>query len=264
MALTSLQRSICSLLIPVRLKNESYVAGGVALNRLLEAPRLSRDIDLFHDTVEALAATISQDKKLLLSSGFSLQFIREAPTFSEAVVSKGMDSTLIQWVHDSAFRFFPLCEHQELGLTLHPFDLATNKILAMAGRLEPRDWIDVIQCNDKLQPLGYLVWAACGKDPGYNPISLLQEMQRSSRYSQAEIDILDFEGTAPDAKELGAQWHALLKEAKSICEILPAEKTGTCVMNRNGKLCSSKSAELSVETLQFHHGSIGGALPVFV
>ena len=31
-----------------------------------------------------------------------------------------------------------------MGLVLHPLDLATNKILAMAGRMEPRDWIDVL------------------------------------------------------------------------------------------------------------------------
>src|SRR5258706_9530673 len=57
-ALTALQRSICQLLAASRLAaGESYVAGGVALNELLHAPRLSHDIDLFHDTDEALART---------------------------------------------------------------------------------------------------------------------------------------------------------------------------------------------------------------
>lgn len=35
-------------------------------------------------------------------------------------------------------------EHEDLGLTLHPFDLATNKVLALVGRLEVRDWVDVL------------------------------------------------------------------------------------------------------------------------
>jgi hypothetical protein len=64
------------------------------------------------------------------------------------------------------FRFFPLVEHDDLGLTLHPFDLATNKVLALVGRPEARDWIDAIDCHERLQPLGYLAWAACGKEPG--------------------------------------------------------------------------------------------------
>ena len=83
------------------------------------------------------------------------------------------------------------------GLTLHPFDLATNKILAMAGRLEVRDWIDVINCHDKIQNAGYLFWASCGKDPGFNPASLLFEAKRSSHYSAEEIGQLSFQGPAP-------------------------------------------------------------------
>ena len=55
MALTEYQRSVCRLLAGNRIRSgESYVAGGAALNELLRAPRLSRDIDLFHDTEQAL------------------------------------------------------------------------------------------------------------------------------------------------------------------------------------------------------------------
>jgi hypothetical protein len=58
----------------------------------------------------------------------------------EADVRRGGESVLIQWAHDSAYRFFPLVEHDDLGLTLHPFDLATSKVLALVGRVEPRDF----------------------------------------------------------------------------------------------------------------------------
>jgi len=40
------------------------------------------------------------------------------------------------------------------ALALHPFDLATNKVLALVGRLEVRDWVDVIECDRRLQPFG--------------------------------------------------------------------------------------------------------------
>ena len=52
--------------------------------------------------------------------------------------------TLARWHWSLGRECFPLMEHERLGLTLHPFDLATNKILAMVGRLEVRDWVDVI------------------------------------------------------------------------------------------------------------------------
>ena len=55
MAVTEFQRSICRLIADHRKRSGvSYVAGGVALNLLLEATRLSRDIDIFHDAEEAV------------------------------------------------------------------------------------------------------------------------------------------------------------------------------------------------------------------
>jgi hypothetical protein len=35
------------------------------------------------------------------------------------------------------------------------------------ARAVARDWIDVIEGDRSLQPLGSLRWAACGKDPGF-------------------------------------------------------------------------------------------------
>jgi hypothetical protein len=55
----------------------------------------------------------------------------ERPSFVQAIARSDEAETLIEWAQDSAFRFFPLIEHAELGLVLHPFDLATNKALAL-------------------------------------------------------------------------------------------------------------------------------------
>ena len=116
---------------------------------------------------------------LLQRAGYTLSTLRELLGFVAAVVAKSGDQIRMEWVRDSAFRFFPFMEHEQLGLTLHPFDLATNKLLAMVGRLEVRDWVDAINADRRLQPLGYLLWAACGKDPGYSPGSLLAHARRT-------------------------------------------------------------------------------------
>ena len=94
------------------------------------------------------------------------------------------------------------CTLEQLGLTLYPFDLATNKVLAMVGRLEVRDWVDAINAGRRLQPLGYLLWAAWGKDPGYSPGSLLAHARRTTHYSAVEVAQLQFEGASPDARAL--------------------------------------------------------------
>ena len=133
MALSEYQRGICQL-----------IAGGVALNTLLKTSRLSRDIDLFHDTDAALVASWLADRQLRQDAGYAVAVVRETAAFVEAVVSRDDESVLMQWARDSAFRFFPLVENDLLGLALHPFDLATDKVLALAGRLETRDSIDVL------------------------------------------------------------------------------------------------------------------------
>lgn len=265
MALTEYQLSILRLLAGERKRRgERYVAGGAALNALLKAPRLSRDLDIFHDSDEAIAESWEADRRALVADGHTLAVVREAPAFIEALVTRGSERTAIQWARDSAFRFFPLIENETLGMVLHPFDLATNKVLAMAGRLEVRDWVDVITCDEKLQPFGYLVWAACGKDPGYNPTSLLAVAQRQ-RYSRAEIETLDFLEARPDASRLGERWHEMVAEAEEIAAALPAEELGACVIDERGKLCDLDAETLLVhlreQRVRFHSGSIGGVWP---
>lgn len=246
---------------------ERYVAGGVALNTLLAAPRRSRDIDLFHDSDAALAKSWAADRDLLGAGGYQVKILREAPTFVEALVSGGSESTVLQWARDSAFRFFPLVEDALLGLALHPFDLATNKVLAMAGRLEVRDWIDVIHCDERLQPFGYLVWAACAKDPGYNPNSLLAAAGRL-HYAQAEVNALDFDGPAPDAAALGLRWHEARANAEAIVTALPPARMGTCIATPEGALFRGGPDllrdRLRDDSLLFHEGRLGGSWPRIV
>jgi hypothetical protein len=184
MALTEFQRGVCRLLAENRIRSgESYVAGGAALNELLHAPRRSRDLDLFHDTEQALAASWSADRERLDSNGYVVAVVRERPTFVEAEVRRDGEAVIVQWAHDSAYRFFPLVRHEELGLVLHPFDLATSKVLALVGRVEPRDFVDTLSCDREVQPFGLLAWAACGKDPGFSPAAILEHAARSTRYS---------------------------------------------------------------------------------
>lgn len=269
MALTPFQRDICRLLADNRLRSgESYVAGEAALNELLRAPRRSRDIDLFHDTEEALAASWTADRQALEREGYRLSVIRERPTFVEAETRRGGDSVIIQWAHDSAYRFFPLVQHEELGLTLHPFDLATGKVLALVGRVEPRDFVDTLTCDHEIQPLGYLAWAACGKDPGFSPTAILELAARSARYTEAELRGLDFEGDAPDAPSLARRWRAALDAARESVGLLPAEEAGRVVLARDGALYRGEPAELrnalARDELQYHEGSIRGAFPRIV
>jgi hypothetical protein len=152
-----------------------------------------------------------------------------------------------------------------LGLVLHPFDLATNKVLALVGRLEPRDFIDVLTCDRRLQPLGYLAWAACGKDPGFSPGAILGQAARGARYTQAELASLDFESGPPDAATISREWHDALTAAHGVVAELPAGEVGRAVLDREGRLFRGTQVDLRAalggDGLVFHPGRIRGALP---
>ncbi|MBK9239190.1 MAG: hypothetical protein IPL75_02770 [Acidobacteria bacterium] len=266
MAVTPFQRTLCRLLAhDRRIRGESYVAGGVALGAALDTARLSRDLDLFHDTTEAVAASWDRDRQTMESSGYRVVPQRERPGFVQATVSLGDVSLLVEWVHDSAFRFFPLLEDDDLGLTLHPFDLATNKVLALVGRVEVRDWVDVLACDRLLQPFGYFAWAACGKDPGFSPQALLGHARRTTHYAADEIASLAFEGEPPDIVALGAQWRRALENAAGIVAALPVEHIGTVVMTAAGALARLEPMRLREAAargdLRFHAGRVSGAWP---
>ena len=133
------------------------------------------------------------------------------------------------------------------------------------GRVEVRDFVDVLESSEKIQPLGYLAWAASGKDPGFNPVSILEHAARSVRYSADEVRSLDFGGLPPDAAELGRRWRIYLEEARRVVEALPAETAGRCVLRRDGLLYREATnrlpSDLAEGGLVFHQGSIRGALP---
>jgi hypothetical protein len=244
------------------------VAGGAALNALAGGGRISRDIDFFHDTAEALEATWQADRELLAENGYQMHSVRERPSYVEAVVAKTGEAVLVQWARDSAFRFFPLVQHDEFGLVLHPFDLATNKMLALVGRIEIRDWIDLITCHDRIQPVAYLAWAACAKDPGFSPLTILEHACRTGHYSSAELRELSFDGPEPDLAALSRKWHSMLREATDTISLLPSEHVGECVLHRGGDLYTGERGRLEKDLregeLVFHPGSIRGAYPALV
>jgi hypothetical protein len=269
MPLTDYQRRVCRLLAAERVsRGERYIAGGAALNEMLAAPRVSHDVDLFHDTAEAVLVSWETDRQTLMRAGHDVRTLRQFPAFVEAEVRMGADGVILQWVQDSAFRFFPLVEHPDFGLALHPFDLATNKILALVGRAEVRDWVDIVHCHGSLQPFGYLVWAASGKDPGLSPAFILEQAARSAHYSKPDLATLAFEGHMPDIEELGKTWRLMLREADAIAAQLPEDRVGTCILTRSGELfrgpCDALQQAAANDILVFHEGSIRGAWPSLI
>ena len=190
MPLTDYQSNLAQLLSENR-TFDSYLAGGAAILIEPNTMRFSRDLDYFHDSEARVAEAFSADRKLLETGGYSIDVDLNQPGFVRAIVSKDEHATKVEWARDSAWRFMPTVRDVRVGFVLHPVDLAVNKVLALAGRDEPRDVLDTLHLHRRVLVLGALCWAACGKDPGFTPLSLLGLLQRRGRVRAEDLERLD-------------------------------------------------------------------------
>jgi hypothetical protein len=202
---------------------ESYVAGSIPLHR--DGPRFSGDIDIFHDREERVAAAAAEDVAILEAAGFAVEWLRREPGIYGASVTRQGESTKLEWARDSDFRFYPAMPDELFGYALHLVDIATNKALAAAGRQVPRDVLDLLHIHENHLPLGAVLWAAVGKDPGYSPESLAAEIRRNARYRPDEYEALPM-AEPIDAGEVNRRLRAALDAAEQFMRMMPAGKEG--------------------------------------
>ena len=146
------------------------------MNRNL--PRLSDDIDIFHDTDEEIGTRADVDIETMKADGFRVSVVVNIYGCVEAEVSRDRQTTLIQWMSETRTRFFPLIRDAEWGARLHPADLAVNKVLAASSRTKARDFVDLVGIDENYCPLGAVVMAASGKPPHYSPVRIIDEIRR--------------------------------------------------------------------------------------
>ena len=258
MPLTPFQSQVLLLLKAHRNPN-SYVAGGIAIHRSPTSLRHSNDIDFFHDTDEAVTAGAELDRRVLEDNRYTVRTIIAQPSFIRAVINKGNESLKLEWVRDTAFRFFPVVEDDELGFRLHDVDLMVNKCLALANRNEVRDILDLRQQQQSVMSLPAACWAACGKDPGFTPDMLIDHMQRNS-IIRLEALAAESLREPPSATDLKREWLASLKRTAESLRAFPAVDLGCVYLDSKGSVVHSPDpSELS--KLQRHFGSVGGSWP---
>ncbi|HWP58917.1 MAG TPA: nucleotidyl transferase AbiEii/AbiGii toxin family protein [Candidatus Acidoferrales bacterium] len=179
--LTPFQKQVLKAFTGIEESRAFYLTGGTALSAFYLAHRLSDDFDFF-TSQEALIAIVARKlKPALESSGFSVQEIRSFSSFWEAVTSKGNESFKIQLAYDSPFLISAIEEKQ--GLRIHGFeDIAAGKLLALYGRAEERDFIDIyfIVKSGKIS-LETMIELAKKKDPGLDEYYLAIAFEQSEK-----------------------------------------------------------------------------------
>ena len=232
MALTELQRSVMRCLAQNR-SPTSYAAGGAVLNR--DWPRLSDDIDLFHDTDEQIVQAADRDIELLRAAGFQVTVDIRIYGCVEARARRiELSETVIQWMSETRHRFFPIVRDDEWGARLHQVDLAVNKVLASASRTKARDQVDLVSIAERMCPLGPLVMAAAGKPPFFSPQRIVEEIRRRG-LSIPDEEYLAVKGLPKDFTPR-AQREALMQaldRAEQYIARAPTETVGAIVVDKD-------------------------------
>jgi hypothetical protein len=246
-----------ALLLAANRSEDSYLAGAAALHIAPNSQRFSNDLDYFHDSTERVASAFEKDRATLLGAGFSVDLEMNQRGFIRAVVSKAGQATKVEWAHDSAWRFMAPIKNAEVGVQLHPIDLAVNKILALAGRDEPRDFLDILFIHDTIIPLGALVWAAVGKDPGFTPYSLLEIIRRRGKYRPEDFARLHL-AQPVDLVLNKTKWLAALDQCEAFIRHRPNAEVGCLYYSRDkGTFVMPNDGEDVVP----HYGKPGGVIP---
>ena len=255
MPLTEFQRAVLRLLAERR-GPESFVAGGAVINAAPDSPRYSDDVGIFHDAEESVAVAAAGDTDLLTRRGFGIEWLVNRPGFQRAIVSRDAQSLRLEWTQDSAFRFFPVQPDAEFGWRLHLADLATNKVLALAGRWEVRDFVDTLYLDESYAPLGLVAWAAAGKDPGLTPSLILEQASRFNRLRPE--DFLTVLGTDQfDFVAMKTRWRESVEAARELVATLPPQEVGALYLDGEGR----PADPTKVREARLHYPSLGGALP---
>ena len=96
MPLSAVQADVLRLIAANR-SPDSYVAGATVLNRAVETPRYSFDLDLFHDLEDSVAQSAETDAATLRAAGHDLSWLLRTPAFHRAVVRVDTRSLKIEW-----------------------------------------------------------------------------------------------------------------------------------------------------------------------
>lgn len=248
MPLSEVQTDVLRLLASHR-DPESYVAGASALNRNAR--------DAFHAREERAASAAASDTQTLEAAGYQVRWIRREPAIYTAEVSAPSGATHLEWVVDAEYRFFPVLRDDIFGYVLHPVDLATNKVMAAAGRREVRDIVDLVTIHETILPLGAVVWAAVEKSPGYTPEGLIAEIRRNSHYPAAEWRALA--STEPiDPSVTITKLRAALDDAEAFVARMPTEKIGLLFLQAGSVVQPDPE---SLEGYETHAGRLRGQWP---
>jgi len=214
--LTNLQKKILTLVSNLPDKEAFYLTGGTALSAFYLKHRKSNDLDFF-TSVEELILPFTQRLEICLKKeNLQTERLRRFHSFIELSVNSAESSTILHFALDSPFRFEePLPAIEFPGLKIDALiDIATNKLLALFGRAELRDFIDIYFLAKEHFDRDELIEKARQKDPGFDLYWLGVAMERMNNFSDESPDmyLLTYPCPMNELKEFFCIWRKDIKK----------------------------------------------------
>jgi len=185
--LTPLQERVAQIIASLEEAEDFALAGGAALIARGDVQRQTRDLDFFGLTGAAVDRLVPAVELALRAAGLAVHRIQVNPGFARLVVESGDDRTELDLAADA--RLFP-AEPGEPAPMLSGEELAVDKLLALFGRAEARDFVDLLAVEPRYG-LDRLCELAGEKDLGFTPAILAEMLGRFGRLRRDEFELDD-------------------------------------------------------------------------
>ncbi|MHB2020008.1 MAG: nucleotidyl transferase AbiEii/AbiGii toxin family protein [Candidatus Xenobia bacterium] len=197
-----------------------FLTGGAALIAFYGAPRSTDDVDLFTSSEAAFATANDQLLDTCQKIGATAEVLRAAPHFRRYRVRRGDEETVADLVCDLAPQLHSLKEKRPNGILADAEDeILVNKICALVGRQEPRDYYDVWYLSTRGLDVDRALQQATIKDAGATPETLVFILQ-GIRWEHFHIPDLP----GPEVAEVAAFFQAWCQ--RLAVQLFPTERPG--------------------------------------
>lgn len=181
MQLTLLQKKTLKIFSRVNRDGNFYFTGGTALAVCYLHHRESEDLDFFTGDAVSLAPTAREFENQLRAAGLGVQVERRQVTFVRFLIGNELKVDLAL---DASFRLKPPVQLNidDVEIPVDSLDdIAANKMLALFGRAEPRDFVDVYFLSKEYFDFMEMVQMAAKKDTGFDLYWLAAAMQEAEK-----------------------------------------------------------------------------------
>lgn len=185
--LSPLQEEIAEIVAGLEEAEDFALAGGAALIARGDVLRQTRDLDFFGLTAAAVDRLVPAVDRALREAGLTVHHIQVNPGFARLIVESADDRTEVDLAADA--RLFP-AEPGRPAPMLSGKELAVDKLLALFGRAEARDFVDLMAVEGRYG-LDRLCKLAAEKDRGFTPAMFAEMLGRFGRLRSEEFGLDD-------------------------------------------------------------------------